>query len=454
MTNRKQFTFFAIVGILAFNLIFGYTVYSEEQQKNSSDQIESVRVLVDAVKILRKNYVDKDKVTYQKLVYAALQGMVKELDQHSRFHKPAKNVDIKEDSAGKFAGIGVTISFLDEKLIIKKIIPNGPASKSAIQAEDIIVAIDNIRMTGDGFDEAKKYLKGEVGTNVLVTVVRENVEHELSYTLTRDFVIVPSITRARLLPNTKLAYVHVVQFSQNTARDFKSELEKLKAAGAKGLIIDLRGNPGGMLSTAVKMCSFFLNEDDLVIYTKGRIKKDQRNYNAVGGKKFLKMPIVILIDKGSASASEIMAACLQDYHKTVLVGVKTYGKGSVQTIVDLRDGSAIRFTIAKYYTKSGRTIHKVGIEPDVLVKISTEQQPELFSHLGDLFPTADEVGAYDQQDTQLKAAMGVLQDLIEIDQSKPIHQVFEEHKDDLLKKYSISELEIEKSENDEPKQKD
>jgi carboxyl-terminal processing protease len=437
MTKNKQFPFFILIGILAINLIYGYQLHNKTNRENPNDKVESVRVLVDAVKILRKNYVDQEKVTYKKLVYSALRGMIKELDKHSQFHNPKDNTAVKEDTNGQFAGIGVTLNYLDKKLVLKKIIPDGPASRSDLKPGDIIVAVDNVRLTGQGFAEAKDLIKGEKGTSVLLTVARAEVESELSFTLIRDIVTVPSVIRSRILPDTKLAYIHLVQFSRDTAEAFEKELKTLTEAGAQGLIIDLRGNPGGMLTTAVKMCSFFLNEDDLVIYTKGRDKKDRQDYTAIDGEKFRNLPIVLLVDEGSASASEILAACLQDYGKAVLVGVKTYGKGSVQTIVDLRDGSAIRFTIAKYYTKSNRTIHNVGISPDVPVKITKEERLALRQHLSDLFPTESEYGDFDEKDSQLKAAIGVLQDLLKVKKNEEVHKLFEDNKEEILKKYSI-----------------
>lgn len=434
MKEKKQVPLALIAIILGVNLLFGFRVYSETTNKDKSDKVESVRVLVDAVSILRKNYVDADKVSYQKLVYAALEGMVKELDKHSRFHKPAENDSVKEDTAGEFAGIGVILNFKDKKLTVKRIIPDGPASKSDLKAGDIIIKVGDYILKGEGFSEAKKHIKGERGTKVTLTVLRgeEDAKEEVDVDLIRDIVKVPSITRTRVLPDTDLGYMYIAQFTRETAIDFRSALTSLIDKNIRGLVIDLRGNPGGLLDTVVSMCSYFLDKNDLVIYTQGREKAHQKKYFAHGGLKFRDIPIVILIDGGSASASEILSACLHDYGKAVLVGEKSYGKGSVQTIVDLRDGSAIRFTIAKYYTKSGTPIHNVGIKPDVEIKLNKEEQKSLNDVLGDLYPLDSELSEYDKDDRQLNTAISILQSIDENGRNQEPLKIFKDNKASIL----------------------
>lgn len=433
MKENKQVPALALVIILTVNLIFGFRAYSEDINKKE-DKVESVRVLVDAVSILRKNYVDADKVNYQRLVYAALEGMVKELDKHSRFHTPVQNEAVKEDNDGKFAGIGVILNFKDKQMTVKKLIPDGPAEKGGLKAGDIILKVDGYTLKGEGFSEAKKYIKGHRGTEVILVVQRGPQEspEEVEVRLIRDIVKVPSITRNRILKDSGIGYLHIAQFTRDTAVDFRNALGELTDKGAKGVIIDLRGNPGGMLNAAIQMCSYFLNKDDLVLYTKGRDKDHERKYFALGGIKFTNLPIVILIDGGSASASEILSACLHDYDKAVLVGEKSYGKGSVQTIVDLRDGSALRFTIAKYYTKSGSTIHNVGIDPDIEIKLTKEEKKEVSLMLNDLYPLDEELTEYDKKDRQLQAAISVLDKLVAADTDKEPLKVFTENKSEIL----------------------
>lgn len=435
MKDKKQLPVTLIALALGINLLFGYSVYSETVSKDKSDQVESVRVLVDAVSILRKNYVDADKVSYQKLVYAALEGMVKELDKHSRFHKPAENSSVKEDTAGEFAGIGVILNFKDKKLTVKRIIPGGPAEKSDLKAGDIIVKVGDYTLKGEGFSEAKKHIKGERGTPVTLTVLRgeEGSQEEVLVKVIRDIVKVPSITRVRVLPETELGYLYIAQFTRETAVDFRSAVTTLLDKNVRGLVVDLRSNPGGLLDSVVSMCSYFLEKNDLVIYTKGREKAQQKKYYAHGGVKFKDIPIVILINAGSASASEIFSACMHDYGKAVLIGEKTYGKGSVQTIVDLRDGSAIRFTIAKYYTKSGVTIHNVGIKPDIDVKLDKEEQREVNLLLSDLYPLDSDLAEYDKKDRQLQTAISVLQSINDVRKDHPPLKIYKDNKEAILK---------------------
>lgn len=434
MKESKHIPIAILVTILSVNLFFGFRAYSENTTKKK-DRVESVRVLVDAVSILRKNYVDADKVSYEKLVYAAMEGMVKELDKHSRFHTPRDNEDVKEDTEGQFAGIGVILNFKDKQLSVKKLIPDGPASKSDLKAGDIIIAVDDYVLKGEGFDEAKNHIKGERGTKVVLKVLRsvDGEDKELIIPIIRDIVKVPSVARVRVIPETNFGYLYLKQFSRDSAKEVKAALDTLIEKEITGLVLDLRGNPGGMLDAAVEMCSFFLNKDDLVIYTQGRDSRGRRDYLALGGKKYKNLPIVALIDSGSASASEIVSACLHDYGKTVLVGEKSYGKGSVQTIVDLRDGSAIRFTIAKYFTKSNQTIHEVGITPDIELKLTDAEKKAVYEHLGDLYPLDEELNNFDDKDRQLKTAVTVLENVVNADSSQAVLSTFKMRREDILK---------------------
>jgi carboxyl-terminal processing protease len=365
--------------------------------------------------------------------------MLEELDKHSRFHDPAENKDIKDDTEGSFAGIGVTLDLKMKTLKIDRVFPDGPADKAGILPGDIIMTVDGVNITEKNFTQARKLIKGEPNSEVILGVKRGEPEDLLKIKVIRDTVVVPSVTRARMLKNPGLGYIHVRQFTRTTAGDFQKALEYLEEKGLKGLVIDLRGNPGGMLTTAVEMCSFFLDKGDLVIYTQGRKEKERQDYKAIGGSKF-DIPLAILVDKGSASASEILSACLRDYKKAVLIGEKTYGKGSVQTIVDLRDGSSIRFTIAKYYTKSGTTIHGVGITPHVSVTISDESHRDLSKHLNSLLPKEEEFDDFDDKDDQLQAAAGLLEELIKDESNEQLLDKFIKDKSKFLKKYSRTEV--------------
>jgi carboxyl-terminal processing protease len=442
MTKNKQLSFYVLTVILAINLVVGYNVFSNSRVQDENDQVDSVRVFVDAVRLLRNNYVDEDKVAYQKLVYAAISGMVKELDKHSRFHTPVENQDVKEDSAGQFAGIGVTMQLLEEKLKVNRVMPDGPASKSDLRSKDVIVGVDGISIVGENLAKARSLIKGQRGSEVLLTIYRESVDAELQIPIIRDIVRVPSITRVRQIADTGIGYMYINQFTKDTDSDFELALRKFRDEGVNGLIIDLRNNPGGMLDTAINMCSLFVPENELVLYTQGRDSSNRKEYMSRGGSKFMDLPIVILVNEGSASASEILSACLSDYGKAIIVGAKSYGKGSVQTIVDLRDGSALRFTIAKYYTKGGRTIHNVGISPDIPVHIVKDEQKQLNKVLADLFPEDEEMDDWDSQDKQLQSAIGVMTEVLkDKGQKELILNHFKKHKEQFLDEYSLSPIE-------------
>lgn len=432
--KSKQFPLYILTLVLSINLFVGYSVFSESRAESKNDQVDSVRVFTDAVKLLRDNYVDQDQVEYKKLVYAAIRGMVKELDRHSRFHSPIENKEVKEDSAGKFAGIGVTMSYIEKQLTVKRIIPDGPASKSKLEPQDVIIAVDGTSLKDKGMDEARSLIKGERGSEVVLTVFRANSDSELQVPIVRDIVTIPSVTRVRKLSDSNIGYMYIDQFTRDTDRDFEATVKKFNEEKVKALIVDLRGNPGGVLDTAINMCSLFVPEDELVLYTQGRDPSNRQDYLARGGDKYLDIPIVLLINEGSASASEILSACLKDYGKAVLIGTKTYGKGSVQTIIDLRDGSALRFTIAKYYTKSGKTIHNVGISPDIIVEIPKEEEKELNSMLRDLFPNKDELDDFDERDLQLQSALSLLNGFLDKKEAgQSINEYYRIHEDKLQK---------------------
>ena len=437
MTKPKHFPIYILTVVLSLNLFIGYSIFSESRAESKNDQVDSVKVFTDAVKLLRDNYVDKDEVKYKKLVYAAIRGMVEELDKHSRFHSPVENKEVKEDSAGKFAGIGVTMNFVDDKLTVKRIIPDGPASRSELQPRDVLIAVDGISLKGKDMEQSRFLIKGEKGSEIVLTIWRQSEEKEIQIPIIRDIVTIPSITRVRKLPGTNIGYMYISQFTHDTDEDFETVIKKFSDEKVNGLIIDLRGNPGGVLDTAINMCSLFVPEDELVLYTQGRDNSNRQEYFARGGNKYNDLPIVILINEGSASASEILSACLRDYKKAVLIGTKTYGKGSVQTIIDLRDGSALRFTIAKYYTKSDQTIHNVGIEPDVILELSDEEIKDLNTVLRDLFPNSDELDAFDKSDKQLDAAIAVFSSYFKEQPSKQsLVDFFTKNRTRIVRKHS------------------
>ena len=235
MTKSKQFPLYILTLVLSINLFVGYSVFSESRAESKNDQVDSVRVFTDAVKLLRDNYVDQDQVEYKKLVYAAIRGMVKELDRHSRFHSPIENKEVKEDSAGKFAGIGVTMSYIEKQLTVKRIIPDGPASKSKLEPQDVIIAVDGTSLKDKGMDEARSLIKGERGSEVVLTVFRANSDSELQVPIVRDIVTIPSVTRVRKLSDSNIGYMYIDQFTRDTDRDFEATVKKFNEEKVKAV---------------------------------------------------------------------------------------------------------------------------------------------------------------------------------------------------------------------------
>ncbi|NQZ57014.1 MAG: S41 family peptidase [Lentisphaeraceae bacterium] len=442
MKKRKATSLYVLIGILSINLIFGFSLLSKEKQKSSNDDVETIRVFVDAVSELKKNYVDADKVTYTRLIYAAMRGMMEELDPHSRFHEPMDNKQIKEENEGQFAGIGVMLNVKAKSLEIKQVIPGGPAEEAGIKAGDIIVEIDDKDITKFAMEESRALIRGEEGSSIILGVKRADIKGIVKITVIRGIVMVNSVRRTHVIDNTKIGYIYVEQFIRQTAEDFENAVQELtEKHDIEGLIIDVRANPGGVLVGAVQMCSNFIKKDELVLFTKGRVANSQSKYFSEDGKKFLDLPLVILIDGNSASAAEILSSCLKDYNKAVLVGERTFGKGSVQTIVDLSDGSSLRYTIAKYFTKSKRIIHEVGIPADVEVKLSRKERYSLYENLGKFLPTQKEMKEHDIKDIQLQAGLKIIQELKGRREYKgAIAKGFEANKEEFVKKYSRTKL--------------
>lgn len=439
MKKYRQTSIFILICILSINLVSGYRLHSKEK---AEDDVESIRVFVDAISELRKGYVDKDKVTYKKLIYAAMRGMMDELDKPSRFHEPVENQQIREENEGQFAGIGVILDGEYKGLKFKYLIPNGPAEKSGIKAGDIVLAIDGLSIIGMKQKEIRAKIRGKEGSEVVLSIQRKGEEKTLSIPVVRGMVMVPSVRRAHVIDGSSIGYIYVSQFIHTTASDFEKAITKLRKDSAiDGLVIDLRGNPGGVLHGAVKMCSNFMKSGDLVVNIKKRDIRQSRKYFAEDGVKFDGLPVVVLVDGYSASASEILSSCLKDYSKAVLVGEKTYGKGSVQTIVDLRDGSSLRYTIAHYYTKSERKIDGVGIAVDIEVKLSEKERKEVYNGLMEYRAFKDDLILQDKKDLQLQAALNIFKDLKNSGEFRnAIGKSFEASKAELVQKYSRTKV--------------
>ncbi|MEM4261270.1 MAG: S41 family peptidase [Candidatus Woesearchaeota archaeon] len=303
-----------------------------------------------------KNYVDK--VDTEKLVEAAIKGMLNELDVHSVYISAESMKRVQEDFQGSFEGIGVQFDIIEDTIIIISAIPGGPSEALGIQSGDKIITIDGENAVGMDREDVPKKLKGPKGTVVEVGIKRDGEPDLIHFSITRDKIPLNSVDAAFIIDGTDIGYVEVNRFAQITHQEMVDSLESLKQRGMKKIILDLRGNPGGYLNQAFLMADEFLPQGDTIVYTKGRKPIFDEVYISNVGGKFEKYPLIVLIDAGSASASEIVSGAIQDLDRGIIVGETSYGKGLVQRQFEIGDGSAFRLTISKYYTPSGRSIQR------------------------------------------------------------------------------------------------
>lgn len=328
--------------------------------------VEELRNFAEVLERIRAAYVEEVDETV--LLKAAIRGMLAELDPHSSYLAPDDFDDLQVSTQGEFGGLGIEISMDGDAVVIVTPYDDTPASKADLKAGDTILAIDNESVKGLSLDEVAKQLRGEQGSTVKLSILPKNAKSQRHITLTRDIIKVQSVRHDMLRPD--IGYIRISQFQAQTANDTKKALQTLQQEGAlKGLILDLRNNPGGVLSGATQVTDLFLN-NGLIVYTQGR-ETERLNYNASADALFLDAPMVILVNGGSASASEIVAGALQDHGRAVLVGQRTFGKGSVQSVLPLTGDSALKLTTARYYTPKGRSIQADGIHPDIVVAEAT-----------------------------------------------------------------------------------
>lgn len=365
---KKRALFLLLIALfIGIGLFIGNAICEKVAATNPDDDnlYRQIELFSDAIALIRSDYVDEIKA--KDLIYGALDGMLASLDAHSQFMDPDGYKEIKIETTGEFGGIGIELTIKEGLLTVITPLDDTPAYKAGLKPGDIIVKIDGQSTKGIDLIEAVKKLRGKPGTDVQITILREKEGKVLDLTITRTIIQVKSVKEAYLVED-KIGYIRLSEFQENTARDLEEALTKLEKDGMDGLIIDLRNNPGGLLTAAVDVTDKFLPKDKVIVTTRGRDKSKEVMYKAIGRSKHGDYPIVVLVNKGSASASEIVAGAIQDNKRGVVLGTKTFGKGSVQTVIPLKDGSAIRLTTAKYYTPSGRAIREEGIVPDVIVE--------------------------------------------------------------------------------------
>ena len=341
-------------------LIGRWTISSVDAEMNGYDEL---RVFSEAMSIVRKNYVEETKP--KDLVYGAIKGMLGSLDPHSAFMSPEQFKEMQVDTKGEFGGLGIQIGVKDGMLTVIAPIEDTPAYKAGIKAGDKIIKINNEFTKDMSLHDAVSKMRGVPSSSVKITVIREGWKETKDFTMVREIIKIKSV-KSKLIEDS-IGYVKINQFQEQTSSDLSSAIEKLTQQNITALILDLRNNPGGLLNSAVDVSSQFLQSGKLVVFIKDR-KGEKIEYRSSMNKLNTNMPMVVLVNQGSASASEIVAGALKDWNRAVIIGTQTFGKGSVQSVVPLGDGSALRLTTARYYTPKGVSIQTTGITPDIMVK--------------------------------------------------------------------------------------
>lgn len=369
MTEKRRV---AVVFVLGLALGAGMTIYSsvfagnEKTAAASPLPLEDLRAFTEVFGRVKSDYVET--VEDKDLLEHAIKGMLSGLDPHSSYLNREEFKEMRIGTDGKFGGLGIEVSMENGFVKVISPIDDTPAQRAGIKAGDVIVRLDDTPVKGMTLNEAVKIMRGEPGTDILLTVVREGEQGPLKITITRDVIRIKSVRGRSLDPG--YGYIRISQFQSATGTSMRKQLSELKKENGgelKGLVLDLRNNPGGVLNASVSVADAFVSKGKIV-YTEGRVKDSLLTFNASPNDLLKGAPIVVLVNGGSASASEIVAGALQDHQRAIIMGTKTFGKGSVQTIMPMNNGAALKITTARYFTPSGRSIQAEGIEPDIIVE--------------------------------------------------------------------------------------
>jgi carboxyl-terminal processing protease len=410
---------FMILPLLAC-LLFGVfpAAFAQEAQPAKSEEdngYAQISIFAKALELIRQDYVDDNKTSYHDLINAAMKGMLSSLDPHSQFMNPDDFRDMQDDTRSRFNGLGIEVSMKNGLPTVIAAMEDTPAAKAGVLSGDQILRINGISTERMDLQDAINVLRGPAGAKITFTLLRPSTKEIKEYTLQRAEIKIQSVKGARLLDPEftgpfKIGYIRLVQFNEPTADELAKALDELQKQGMQALILDLRNNPGGLLNSAVDVCAQFLPPNTKVVSTQGRVASQQHDYSTSGAKKERgNFPMVVLINEGSASGAEIVAGALKDLHRAVLVGETTFGKGSVQNVMQLPDGSAVRFTTAKYYTPSKQVIQGNGVTPNIRVAVTADQERSLSAlrNTGNMKPE-DEKTIIKARDPQMLRAIDAL----------------------------------------------
>lgn len=417
MTNRRiVYIWIMILAVAAMGILVGRL--SVTSVSAEGEVYEELKIFTEVMSMVKKNYVEE--VEYKDLVYGAIKGMLKSLDPHSSFMTPEGYKEMQIGTKGEFGGLGIQIGIKDKMLTVIAPIEDTPAYRAGIKAGDKIVKINGESTRDMTLHDSVIRMRGAPKTSVTISIHREGWKETKDFTIIRDIIKIKSV-KSKILEDD-IGYIKISQFQEQTASDLSAALEKLSEEKIYALILDLRNNPGGLLKSSIDVSSKFLPKGVLVVYTKNRTG-ERSEFHTKDNNSFT-LPMIVLVNQGSASASEIVAGALKDWNKAVILGTQTFGKGSVQTVIPLSDGSGLRLTTAKYYTPKGRSIQNIGITPDIIVKLKARdgakeypviKEKDLDGHLKneqeELKPVESEtapIGIDEKDDSQLQHAIDIL----------------------------------------------
>ncbi len=414
MKRRLLLSTFA--SLLFVNVLIGFRVYSARAEGAEEDTgYAQISVFAKAVQLIRQDYVDSKKTSYHDLIYAAMKGMLASLDPHSQFMDPDDFRDMQDDTRSRFNGLGIEVSVRNGLLTVITPMEDTPAAKAGIISGDQILRINGNSTEKMELQDAVNVLRGVPGQKVTLTVMRPVTKEIKDYALERAEIKVQSVKGAKILDPElsgpfKIGYVRLIQFNEPTADELEKALDDLQKQGMQALVLDLRNNPGGLLNSAVDVCAQFLPPNTMVVSTQGRVASQQSEYATSGATKArARFPMTVLVNEGSASGAEIVAGALKDLKRAVIVGETTFGKGSVQNVMQLPDGSALRFTTAKYYTPSKQVIHANGVTPNIRVPLTSDQERSLFmARSSDNMKPDEEKNLIKTKDPQMLRAIDAL----------------------------------------------
>ncbi|HEX4995684.1 MAG TPA: S41 family peptidase [Methylomirabilota bacterium] len=378
---------------------------------------ENLRLFTEVLSIVQSQYVDE--VAPKDIIYNAIKGTLRGLDPHSSFLDPEMYREMQVETSGSFGGLGIEITLRDDVLTVVAPIEGTPAYRAGIQPGDRILKIEGLTTKDMQLSDAVKRMRGKPGSKITISVVREGWTEPKDFLITREQIRVHSVRANQLEPG--IEYIKLRQFQEQTANDLETSLEKyVKDGKIQGLVLDLRNNPGGLLTSAVEVTEKFLESGKLVVYTEGRVRNQNMRFSSNAKRVFTDFPIVVLVNQGSASASEIVAGALQDWGRAVVIGTQSFGKGSVQTIIPLSDGSGLRLTTAKYFTPKGRSIHGKGITPDIIVEAPKVVASAPGAEVPVPTPPVSETSQEQlKRDPQLQRALDLLKAMKILDKGRP-----------------------------------